>query len=103
MVDNNPVNIIYLLKNNINNKVYVGQTWRTLKDRWQNGTGYKRCTHIDSAIKKYGAEAFYYEILDFAFTQPQADILEIYYVSYYDSANRKLGYNLRFGGSRGRQ
>ena len=39
MVSTN-TNTIYLLRNKINDKVYVGQTWQTLKRRWCNGNGY---------------------------------------------------------------
>lgn len=51
---NKNVCIIYILKNTENIKVYVGQTWKTLKDRWNNGHGYAGCPHISNAIKYYG-------------------------------------------------
>lgn len=45
---------IYMHKNKINKKVYIGQTIQEPKDRWKNGAGYKTCTKFYNAIKKYG-------------------------------------------------
>lgn len=96
-----PVNIIYILRNTINNKVYVGQTWQSLDQR-MNSTGYRRSKHLYAAIQKYGKEVFYYETLTFCFTQEAADKCEIYFINKHNSNNKKKGYNLRGGGSRGR-
>lgn len=96
------LNIVYLLRNTTNNKVYVGQTWRTLEERWDNGHGYKGGTHIGSAIRKYGEDKFYYEILTLCSTQEIADYWEDYFIQKYDSCNRDGGYNLRGGGSHGK-
>ena len=54
---------IYLLKNNVNNKIYIGQTWaERLEDRMgKNGSQYKNSAYIYNAIKKYGAENFSYD------------------------------------------
>jgi dissimilatory sulfite reductase (desulfoviridin) alpha/beta subunit len=64
---------IYLLKNTANSKVYVGQTWSSLEERWNNGHGYDGSRHLSYAIKKYGREKFYYEILGLASSQAVAD------------------------------
>lgn len=79
-------------------KVYVGQTWQTLKDRWDSGHGYKGCVYLEKAIKKYGKDAFYYEILTVCSTQETADYWETYFIDKYDSCNRKVGYNIMLGG-----
>lgn len=90
------LNTIYVLKNTVNQKVYVGQTWRTLKERWDAGSGYAKCRHLNHAIKKYGKSAFYYEILTFCGTQETADYWEKHFIDRYDSI--KNGYNLADGG-----
>jgi hypothetical protein len=46
------INTIYILKNKINDKIYVGQTWQSLNERWRNGMGYRGCHKIERAIKK---------------------------------------------------
>lgn len=51
--------IVYMHKNKINNKVYIGQTHRTLEERSQaHGTGYKKCLLFWRAIEKYGWDNF---------------------------------------------
>jgi len=49
--------VIYLIRNKINGKEYVGQTVQSLERRWQIHLCGKQQA-IDLAIKKYGAENF---------------------------------------------
>lgn len=94
--------IIYKLINIITNMYYIGQTWRTLEERFDNGRGYLNSKYLNSAIKKYGKENFCYEILTVCSTQEIADYWEDFFIEKYDSRNRKKGYNLRGGGSHGK-
>ena len=56
---------IYMHKNIINGKVYIGQTIQeNLEDRWKNGKGYKPCTYFYRAIEKYGWDNFAHIILE---------------------------------------
>lgn len=91
---------IYVLKNKINNKVYIGQTWKLLIERWNNGKGYLGCRHMNYAINKYGKNNFYYQILTFCSTQKTANYWEEYFINKYDSVIN--GYNLKKGGSTGK-
>ena len=95
---------IYLLKNNLNNKIYIGQTWaERLEDRMgKDGGQYKNSTYIYNAIKKYGAENFSYDLLAEVYSQNEADLLEDGYIVEYNSRNNRIGYNLRSGGSCGK-
>lgn len=95
---------IYLLKNNVNNKIYIGQTWaERLEDRMgKNGSQYKNSAYIYNAIKKYGAENFSYDLLAEVSSQEEADLLEGGYIIEYNSRNNRIGYNLRSGGSCGK-
>lgn len=43
---------IYIHKNKINNKVYVGQTCQKSESRWKLGEGYKNSPKFYNAIKK---------------------------------------------------
>jgi len=88
--------IIYLLRNHINDKVYVGQTWRRLKERFR--TYHKSQSHLFNAIQKYGEDSFYYEILMIANTQEIADYWEDYFIIKYNSLDRQFGYNKRRSG-----
>jgi len=93
---------IYALCNIANDKVYIGQTWRPIKTRYNNGHGYADSTHIHHAIALYGADKFYYRVLTVANTQKAADYWESYFVDQYEARNPAKGYNIREAGSRGK-
>ena len=56
---------IYLHRNKINNKVYIGQTCQKPEYRWNNGNGYlhSRKTKFKSSILKYGWDNIKHEVL----------------------------------------
>lgn len=93
---------IYKITDNLNNKVYIGQT-NNDKQRWRQHkhlSGKNPVQYIHRAMKKYGIEKFIYQIIDFANNQWQADCLEINYIDQYDSRNVEKGYNLSPGGDK---
>jgi len=96
---NNIICLIYVLRNRINKKVYIGQTWRSLKERIN--TGYKGCIYLHNAMTIHGADQFYYEVLCVANTQEIANYWERYFIAKFNSTDSNIGYNLREGGSNG--
>lgn len=51
--------IIYLIKNKLNNKCYVGQTIRTIKKRWKEHCDSNRTGSIlNNTILKYSPDNF---------------------------------------------
>ena len=94
------MNTIYKITNLVNGKVYVGQTWQTLQARFTQHISQKACVKLGRAIDKYGRENFTIEKLADAFTQLEADVLEIHFIAKLDAITS--GYNLKGGGSRGR-
>jgi hypothetical protein len=105
---------IYLIKNKINNKIYVGQA---VSHRLNNGKyryfGYKgrfkdhiseainntkknQSTYLNNAIRKYGKENFDVELIETCETN-DSDKKEIYYINEYKSIYPN-GYNLTIGG-----
>jgi group I intron endonuclease len=82
-------------------KVYIGQTWQTLKERVSGGRGYIGCVHFWNAIQKYGWENITSEIIYYAYSQEDADEWEDYFIDFYDARNPEKGYNIKTGGSRG--
>jgi group I intron endonuclease len=98
--------IIYIIKNNINGKVYIGQTIQKLKDRWYRHCGKSGLSknelnmHIKRAILKYGKENFTIEVLEEC-NQCDLNEREKYYIKKYDSYNS--GYNHTKGGQDGSQ
>lgn len=74
---------IYKITNTINNKVYVGQTTRTLEDRFKEhlrncNAKSKQTVHLYSAMKTHGKENFSISLLDEALTLEELNQKEIY-------------------------
>lgn len=92
---------IYIIKNTCNNKVYVGQTSRTIEDRWSQhknaalrGDDYG--TILYRAMRKHGIENFYVEQLEEC-NMSDINDREIYWIKYYNCQTPN-GYNIRAGG-----
>ena len=49
---------IYMLKNKINGKIYIGQTIRNVEKRLEEHRKKSRCIAIYNAIQKHGWENF---------------------------------------------
>ena len=94
--------LVYLHKNKLNNKVYIGQTHQSPKERWgKNGSGYKTSPHFYHAIQKYGWDNFQHIIIKSNLTAKQADQLETNLINQYNATNPNYGYNIRLGGEHG--
>ena len=96
--------IIYKFTNKVNGKIYIGLTNRSFKTRKYEhilASNKSPKFKFHQAIKKYGIDNFNEEILmENIKYKTEANLLEIYYVSKFDSyAN---GYNMtKGGGNRG--
>jgi hypothetical protein len=94
--------IIYKITNIKDSKIYIGQTWRTLRKRaGYNGAGYKQQKHFWNAIKVYGWESFKTEIVCYAVSQPEADYWEGHFMRKFNSLDREHGYNDKSTGGNG--
>lgn len=92
---------IYIIRNTINSKVYIGQTKVSLKLRFQNHLSAARNGKdyvIGKAIRKYGEENFYIELLEEC-TIEELNEREKYWISYFNATNNKFGYNMSIGGN----
>lgn len=94
---------IYIIKNTINDKVYIGQTIQSVERRFNKHKndslkdyGVYKTNKFYRAIKKYGFENFYYEILEDNINEERLDEREIYWIKYYNSYEN--GYNSTLGG-----
>ena len=87
---------IYKITNLINNKIYIGQTVRDVRYRWNF---HKACgiSAIGLAIKKYGIENFTFEVIDTAANVEELNKKEVDFISQYNSV-APFGYNLELGG-----
>ena len=95
---------IYLLTNTINNKVYVGQTIRTISVRvWEHFNKQKKYA-ISLAIKKYGKENFTSKELCKLSASTKEELIQLlndkekFYIQEYDSLCDRNGYNIDKGG-----
>lgn len=87
---------IYIIKNKINSKVYIGQTCLSVHTRFMQHMKPSTCKQrgsykIYNAVNKYGKENFYYEVIEENIDEAEIDEKEIYYITLYDSYEN--GYN----------
>lgn len=80
---------VYKITNLINGKIYIGQD---TKDR---ATYFGSGRIIANAIKKYGKYNFKKDILEYCFSNEDLDAAEEYWISYFNSDDRRNhGYNI---------
>ena len=97
---------IYIIKNTVKNKVYIGQTSQSLKTRFNEHINCSRAINLETldfmykyklynAFRKYGVDKFYIELIE----ECDNELLnekEKYYINYFNSF--KGGYNSTLGG-----
>ena len=89
---------IYKIVNDVNNKVYVGQTTESLERRFKRHMGYQKDEHDTKfyrAVRKYGVEHFSIHLLDTASSMEELNYKEEYWINKLDSINS--GYNTALG------
>jgi len=89
---------IYMTKNNINGKLYIGQHVRTMNskdidDMWYLGSG----DALHMAIAKYGEANFTREIIYECDSQIELDYMEKVFTSYYNAVKNSDYYNITEG------
>jgi len=89
---------IYLTTNLINQKIYIGKSisfWLKTLDYFGSGI------YLKYAIKHYGKENFKKELICECSSKEELNIMEIFFIDYYDSTNKNVGYNIAKGGDGG--
>ena len=91
---------IYKITNQVNGKIYVGQSI-DIQQRWkqhkQQADGTRCNNKLYKAIRQYGIENFLFEIIEQCeFSREQLDERQRYWINYYNSYND--GYNSTPGG-----
>lgn len=89
--------VIYKITNLVNGKVYIGQTRRSLKRRWQE---HRRELEgvLGRAIQKYGVLNFSVDVICIASSVDELNALEKFHIAAHDSTNHTKGYNIATGG-----
>lgn len=102
-------NVIYRFKNKINGKVYIGQTAVPFRKRVIQhitcSNPITKCykSYFHRALNKYKFENFDVSIIERCSNQQELDCREKYWIAYYNSTNKKFGYNLESGGHKGKK
>lgn len=94
---------IYKLTNIKNNKIYIGLTTQTIKERCRQRVSEaihreSRTSYILNAIRKHGEKSFIVEEIDTAISFEELKKKEIFYIAWYNSMDKNIGYNLTLGG-----
>lgn len=97
--------VIYKLTNKFNGKIYIGLTSekKGVNERCRKRIAeakYRKDknSYILNAIRKYGEDSFIVEEIDKADSIEELRIKEIFYIKFYNSTDRSIGYNLTDGG-----
>jgi group I intron endonuclease len=88
---------IYVIQNIVNNKVYVGQTIRTVGLRWTEHVCCKKNLPFNNAIRKYGKKSFIFLKIE-EIENEHLDNEEQKYIFEYNSIIPN-GYNVHEGGN----
>jgi hypothetical protein len=91
---------VYVLRNLINGKVYVGQTKNPVARKAGHFYGAKKCHDrpLYRSIRKHGAENFSFEVIEEC-DDTVINEREQFWVAHFDSFNPEKGYNLTSGGN----
>lgn len=91
---------VYLHRNKINGKVYIGITNDVCR-RWRgSGCAYKNNPHFWQAIQKYGWSNFEHVVLFEGLTREAACEKEIALIALYNATDPNYGYNKSAGGDK---
>lgn len=95
--------LIYKITNIKNSKIYIGKTTKSLEHRFKIHKSYAikgkgGCPALQNAMIKYGIDNFTIEQIETATTEHELNDKEKYWIAYYNSTDRTIGYNLTDGG-----
>ena len=100
---------IYVIRNTVNGKLYVGQTIHKVEHRWYqhvqksqyNTKKHNTNTCISGAINKYGADSFSVDIIAAGNSLEDLNEKEIFWISQLNTIAPN-GYNIKTGGKNGK-
>ena len=90
---------IYIIKNLVNNKIYIGSTTRNFIKRWSIHktllrSGKHHSPRLQNSWNKHGEKNFSFEILEIIFDKKSIIDRENYYLELYKSYQKEYGYNI---------
>lgn len=85
---------IYKIINNLNKKIYIGRSNNIFARINSHKISSKNIkSPLYNAIRKYNIENFTYEVIEYCDVE-EISKKEIYWIEFFNSANRLIGYNL---------
>jgi group I intron endonuclease len=93
--------LVYIYRNTVNQKVYVGKTAFALRKRHLEHLAMVRYgdnSYFHNALRKNGPEIFEVCVVTFARSDEEASELEKMFIERYRATDPKYGYNLTAGG-----
>ena len=96
---------IYMIKNLINNKIYIGKS-KDIVRRWYEHKSDLRHNHHDNCYlqnswNKYGESCFEFNIIERCLNEEDLDEREKFHIFFYKADDKNFGYNLTIGGDGG--
>ena len=94
---------IYKITNIINGKLYIGQTQKTIQERFQahlKKAQQHTNRYLYDAMNKYGYDNFIPSLIEEC-DNSLLNEREIYWIHYYNTTDKTIGYNMTIGGDGG--
>lgn len=97
---------IYIIRNKVNNKVYIGKTknftkrWKQYLYDFRNQNTDHMNPYLLASMNKHGFNTFEFSVLEYCSIEESSE-RELYWMLQFDSTNRDFGYNLRMDTSSG--
>lgn len=94
---------IYMIMNRLNNKKYIGQTTKTIEERFMkhyNSRNEEKFKHLlfRKALREYPIDIWEFKELATTNIREEANRLEKYFIFKYKTYDSKYGYNIAYGG-----
>ena len=93
--------LVYIYRNLLNNKVYVGKTAFSLRKRHNEHLAmarYRDKNYFHNALRKHGEKSFERCVVSYASSPEELDKMEAYFIRRYRANEPGHGYNLTLGG-----
>jgi hypothetical protein len=90
---------IYMIKNTINNKIYIGSAIGHYRRKGQHYWMLRRNKHfnlhLQSSWNKYSENSFIFQVIEFIDNLNNIEEKEEYWINYYNTLDNNYGYNAR--------